>query len=498
MVKAEPIASSRLGLTRKISKALSACDAGTPRHAACLQVAVLAVLVYYFQDIFWNFSSQKVLSLLVIAVSGFVTCLAPFFWQPMTKLEASRTENDATKKQGSYGKVKVHKHGKLDQLLRPAEVLAAVRYKIRGKGKPGMLLEGAPEGMHVDDILFCEDILVKVSRSFAAVIRQLPPLLRLPVAIFYLVLRALDTIEDEMDLTRFEPHKQEGKSAYETKLSLLLSFQDKLGEADWTLSGIGEADERRLLEEFDKVLRVFAQLSSAHRQIIASITKRMAKGMVEFAGRDLAAGTKDRADLDLYCHYVAGLVGQGLSEQFVASGLEKPELTSDKSMQLANHMGLFLQMTNIIRDYLEDLLDGRSFWPADVFCLYGQSLVDLRQGGERSVACMNHLITEVLFNGQNSIAYLAQLKDPQVLNFCAVPQVMAMATLAEMYGNPKVFTGVVKIRAGQAAMILQDSGDMVAVRRWFSKFALQILSRIDPKDPNAARTAEAAQALLQA
>jgi len=80
---------------------------------------------------------------------------------------------------------------------------------------------------------------------------------------------------------------------------------------------------------------------------------------------------------------------------------------------------------------------------------------------------------------------------------CAVPQVMAMATLAEMYGNPKVFTGVVKIRAGLAAMILQDSGDMIAVRRWFSKFALQILVRIDPTDPNAARTTEAAQALLQ-
>lgn len=467
MLKSEPTITGRLGL-----------------------VTVLAVLIYCFKDIFWNFSSPKVLSLLVIAVSGFVIT------KKMMLPKSKGTENDATKKQGSYGKVKVHKHGKFDQLLRPAEVLAAVRYKIRGKGKLGMLLEDAPEGMNANDILFCEDILVKVSRSFAAVIRQLPPQLRLPVAIFYLVLRALDTVEDEMDLTRFEPHRQEGKSAYETKLSLLVSFQDKLGETGWTLSGIGEADERRLLEEFDKVLRVFARLSSAHRQIIASITKRMAKGMVEFAGRDLAAGTKDRADLDLYCHYVAGLVGQGLSEQFVASGLEKPELTSEKSMQLANQMGLFLQMTNIIRDYLEDLLDGRSFWPADVFCLYGKSLVDLREGGERSVACMNHLITEVLFNGQNSLAYLAQLKDPKVLAFCAVPQVMAMATLAEMYGNPKVFTGVVKIRAGQAAMILQSSGDMVAVRRWFSKFASQILARIDPKDPNAARTTEAAQALL--
>ena len=30
-------------------------------------------------------------------------------------------------------------------------------------------------------------------------------------------------------------------------------------------------------------------------------------------------------------------------------------------------MGLFLQKTNIIRDYLEDLEGGRTFWPDEVW-----------------------------------------------------------------------------------------------------------------------------------
>lgn len=30
-------------------------------------------------------------------------------------------------------------------------------------------------------------------------------------------------------------------------------------------------------------------------------------------------------------------------------------------------MGLFLQKTNIIRDYLEDYVDGRAFWPQDIW-----------------------------------------------------------------------------------------------------------------------------------
>ena len=37
-------------------------------------------------------------------------------------------------------------------------------------------------------------------------------------------------------------------------------------------------------------------------------------------------GTHDVTDYDIYCHYVAGLVGEGLSRQFAASGLEPPAL----------------------------------------------------------------------------------------------------------------------------------------------------------------------------
>ena len=42
----------------------------------------------------------------------------------------------------------------------------------------------------------------------------------------------------------------------------------------------------------------------------------------------------------------------------------------------ANSMGLFLQKTNIIRDYLEDLRDGRTWWPEEVWSRYAASLGD--------------------------------------------------------------------------------------------------------------------------
>lgn len=41
-------------------------------------------------------------------------------------------------------------------------------------------------------------LFIQVSRSFAAVIQQLPKVLTVDIMVFYLVLRGLDTVEDDM------------------------------------------------------------------------------------------------------------------------------------------------------------------------------------------------------------------------------------------------------------------------------------------------------------
>ena len=46
----------------------------------------------------------------------------------------------------------------------------------------------------------CYELLDATSRSFAAVIQALDPELRPAICIFYLVLRGLDTVEDDMSI----------------------------------------------------------------------------------------------------------------------------------------------------------------------------------------------------------------------------------------------------------------------------------------------------------
>lgn len=72
-------------------------------------------------------------------------------------------------------------------------------------------------------------------------------------------------------------------------------------------------------------------------QVIADITKRMGAGMAEFVSKDLGQGTTSAADYDKYCHFVAGLVGDGLTRLFVATGIEGQELLL--APELANRCG---------------------------------------------------------------------------------------------------------------------------------------------------------------
>ena len=65
-----------------------------------------------------------------------------------------------------------------------------------------------------------------------------------------------------------------------------------------------------------------------------------------------------------YCHTVFGMVAIAVSRLLAASGLESEEVGQDH--KLANSMGLFLQKSNIIRDYLEDMQQGRRLWPREV------------------------------------------------------------------------------------------------------------------------------------
>jgi farnesyl-diphosphate farnesyltransferase len=404
-----------------------------------------------------------------------------------------------SKKQGAYGKLKTHKESKLTQLVHLDEVFSAISLLYINPLKSNLDSDFIKNTFNPEDLAFCDEILCKVSRSFAAVIRQLPPTLLVDVLIFYLVLRALDTVED--DMTFF--------ASNEEKVKVLQSFhKTALSDPKWTMMGCGEGDERRLLEEFPKCHSVYAALPEGSRRVISDITQRMATGMAEFVDKDLGQGTVDVNQYNRYCHFVAGLVGEGLSRLFSVSGLEESSLATE--LYLSDQMGLFLQKTNIIRDYLEDYVDGRAFWPQSVWKKYSLS-GDLGYFAKPSSAdasaaglnCLNELVTDALELVPDCLAYLSKLQCSEVFRFCAIPQVMAIATLDKCYHNPNVFTGVVKIRKGMSCLLINSTTDVLGVHGIFYKFAKSIMKKAQAvrrggfHDPSFDRTIKACQTVME-
>ncbi len=265
------------------------------------------------------------------------------------------------------------------------------------------------------------------------------------------------------------------------------------------------------MEKFDSVSRAFLTLQPAYRSIIQDITRRMAEGMQKF----LVCKVQSVKDYDLYCHYVAGLVGIGLGHMFAASGLEDESISTSEVN--SNHMGLFLQKANIIRDFLEDhedlneeTGDRRIFWPKEIWGQYTDSLENFTFGKceTQAVACLNHMVADALRHLPYCIEYLSNIRDYQNFLFCAIPQVMAAHTLSLCYSNPNVFKGKirkslgecrnvfpVKIRKGLSAKLMLDSTSMQSVLEIFEDAIESIADRISPTDPSSLEMTNRIQAV---
>lgn len=306
---------------------------------------------------------------------------------------------------------------------------------------------------------FCFESLKNVSRSFNIVIKQLDEETMKVVCIYYLVLRGLDTIEDDMSIP------------IEDKKQMLLNFHNDIENVDYSMECGDKPEYRNLMKNFYKVNRTYKQLHSKYRDVIKNSTHEMAKGMVEFLDKSSIDTTEE---YDSYCHYVAGLVGIGLSEIFTLSGLEFNDLT--KHENLSNSMGLFLQKTNIIRDIKEDYDEKRYWWPKDIVTNHFSSIDDIfgnrGEAGELTITnkhteLLNEMIMNAFRHVPESIEYLSLVKNNSNFKFCAIPQVVAMQTLATLFNNPNVFKKTEKLNKTTLARIFMDISDMNSVLQFY-------------------------------
>jgi farnesyl-diphosphate farnesyltransferase len=318
---------------------------------------------------------------------------------------------------------------------------------------------------HDDDLSFCARLLPAVSRTFSLSIGALEPPLRDAVAVAYLLCRVLDTVEDEASPSvRGEPRER----LYDAFVALMRDDRATPSGFERLASGLGlGAGEGagELCARAGSVFRVFRRLPANAREAIRPGVLEMARGMRSFTTRaDREGGLRlsDMAELELYCYFVAGTVGEILTALFAG---QMGEPASAAVLSRAVHFGIGLQLVNIVKDVAEDHARGTCYVPEELARDHGVALGDLLSPGMGDRALM--LRRAMCARARAHLAHAEEyaLAWPpesagQVRLFCAVPLALALATLRELEAaapSAGGHGGPVKVSRALVARLLADA-----------------------------------------
>jgi farnesyl-diphosphate farnesyltransferase len=289
------------------------------------------------------------------------------------------------------------------------------------------------------------------------------------------VLRALDTIEDDMTLPS------------EVKQSLLRSFHIHTVTPGWNFEGSGPNErDRQLLVEYHNVVEelnllaprsvIFSFLPYLHlsrglryKSIIIDITQVVEVGMADYAriayeGRGSILLTTI-ANYNRYCHYVGGIPGEGFFRvvSVFEEGEEQP--CTGPQLEISNSAALFLQKLDLIRDYREDIDENRYLWPQEIWSRkeYGFStmremyeVVEADVDSERVEKAMyvqSEMVSDALLHATDMLDFLRMIKNPAVFDIFARLLCFSFAKLEMSFMNRKVFLGNVKLRKAESAWV---------------------------------------------
>lgn len=240
-------------------------------------------------------------------------------------------------------------------------------------------------------------VLKETSRTFYIPITLLNKQLRLTVSSAYLLMRAIDEIEDhdtmdkdvKMYLLRETKQLLEKNAAFDRKSyeSLIRPYESLLPEVtvrlpDWIDVCPNDIEQK-----------------------VRDATAEMAGGMADWVEKDFVIHSKD--DLDNYTYYVAGLVGVMLSD------IWKWYDGTETDYELAIGFGRGLQAVNILRNQDEDFAErGVRFIPS------GWTRADVFSYARDNLALADQ--------------YIKDIKTRSITLFCKIPLALAKRTLQAM------------------------------------------------------------------
>jgi len=302
--------------------------------------------------------------------------------------------------------------------------------------------EQASAGLPLKALAFQDRILAGVSRTFALTIPTLPEALRVPVTNAYLLCRIADTIEDDAALSVSD--KREFGRRF---VAVTVGRADPLAFSAELLPRLAAttlAAEKELISRTDLVVALTRGFDGAQRVALTNCVEKMSAGMHKFQCRAGLEGVADQAEMDEYCYYVAGVVGEMLTELFC---LHSRAIARQRSalMQLAPSFGQGLQMTNILKDVWDDRQRNTCWLPRSRFQVQSDRAVDLlfQVGRDEFRRGLDALVGRAHGHLRNAFEYTLLLphQEKGIRRFCLWALGMAVLTLRKIHHNPDFRAG---------------------------------------------------------
>jgi farnesyl-diphosphate farnesyltransferase len=203
------------------------------------------------------------------------------------------------------------------------------------------------------------------------------------------------------------------------------------------------AAEKELIGHTDEVMKTFFSFSQQQQAIIRRCLETMANGMLDFQKNQNLRGLESLKQLDTYCYYVAGVVGEMLTELFCDYS-EAIARHRERLVRLAPSFGQGLQMTNILKDFWEDRTRGACWLPQEVFPDAGGDLSAFANDAPSAFGDgLARLIGVARGHLENALSYtlLIPAHETGIRKFCLWAIGMAVFTLRKINKNRNYRSG---------------------------------------------------------
>ncbi len=308
-----------------------------------------------------------------------------------------------------------------------------------------MSRESGPAGGDDDaDLEWCHDAVQDVSRTFALTVDVLEEPMSSYICVGYLLCRVADTVEDADHIGPAE------------QATLLRTYDRVLDPTDETavdeftsrvdphLPPAGERDaDWEVVAEAPRIVGTFHALPEDVRNAVEPPARELVAGMADFVERYADEGglrIRNCDELEEYCYYAAGTVGQ-----LVTNLVTRTDLSPERQALLydtAEDFGLLLQLVNVAKDVYDDYTEENNVylpaeWLADEGIAQDAVLDPANRTGAAAVVGRVAGHARSFLPGAQRYLEAVPTHDGNTLAAWAIPFLLAVGTLRELSRRPE-------------------------------------------------------------